>query len=250
MLFGGSVLLPRSLRLACVVALCVSAPLFAGSKEKDQKKIVDSGKFGIFVGGNRVGTESFTVEQTMSGSQTHCDLTIDQGGQKIEQRSDMTLAPNGDLLRYEWKEISPGKASSVVTPDDKFLLEHLYSGDKAKPFDRPFLMPASTVILDDFFFTHRELLAWRYIGTTCKLSDGSCNLTKTKFGGLVPHTATPIAVNIEYKGPEKITIRGQEQQLRRFDLDADGVIWSMWMDDSYKILRILVPQNQTEVLRD
>ncbi len=57
-------------------------------------------------------------------------------------------------------------------------------------------------------------------------------------------------MNIEYKGAEKINIKGTEQQLRRFDLDADGVIWSMWMDDSYKVLRILVPQNQTEVLRD
>jgi hypothetical protein len=243
-------LLSRSLRLALIVALLLSCPLFAGTKEKDQRKIVDSGKFGIFVSGNRVGTEAFSIEQTMSGSQTHCDLTIDQSGQKIEQTSDMSLAPNGDLLRYEWKELSPGKASSVVTPDNTFLLEHLYSGDKAKPFDRPFMMPASTVILDDFFFTHRELLAWRYIGTSCRQGGANCNLEKTKFGGLVPHTASPILINIQYKGPEKVTIKGAEQQLRRFDLDVDGTMWTMWMDDAYKIMRIVVPTTNTEVLRD
>ena len=212
--------------------------------------MIDSGKYGIFVSGNRVGTEVFTIEQTTTGSSTHCDLTIDQGGSKIEQRSDMQLAANGDLLRYEWKEISPGKSSSVVTPDDKFLLEHLYSGDKAKPFDRPFLMPASTVILDDFFFTHRELLAWRYIGASCKPTDAQCSMTKTKFGGLVPHTATPVLINIEYKGVEKVNIRGNDVQLRRFDLDVDGVTWNLWMDDTYKLIRILVPDNNTEVLRD
>lgn len=252
-MFGGPVQpLFRSMRFAVVVVLSLSCPLFAASKEKDpQHKIIDSGKFGIFVSGNRVGTEEFSIEQTMSGSQTHCDLTIDQSGQKIEQKSDMTLAPNGDLLRYEWKELSPGKASSVVTPDDKFLLEHLYSGDaKAKPFDRPFLMPASTVILDDFFFTHRELLAWRYIGTSCKPENGQCSMEKTKFGGLVPHTASPILINIQYKGPDKVTIKGTEQQLRRFELDIDGTIWSMWMDDAYKVVRILVPATNTEVLRD
>ena len=212
--------------------------------------MIDSGKYGIFVSGNRVGTEVFTIEQTTTDSSTHCDLTIDQGGSKIEQRSDMQLAANGDLLRYEWKEISPGKSSSVVTPDDKFLLEHLYSGDKAKPFDRPFLMPASTVILDDFFFTHRELLAWRYIGASCKPTDAQCSMTKTKFGGLVPHTATPVLINIEYKGVEKVNIRGNDVQLRRFDLDVDGVTWNLWMDDTYKLIRILVPDNNTEVLRD
>jgi hypothetical protein len=241
--------LSRSIRIACLAVLALSTlPLVAKSKE--QAKVIDSGKFGIFVSGNRVGTETFSIEQTMTGSSTHCDLAIEQGGNKIEQKSDMQLAANGDLLRYEWKEVSPGKGSAVVTPDDKFLLEHLYSGDKAKPFDRPLLLPASTVILDDFFFTHRELLAWRYIGASCKPGDGQCNMTKTKFGGLVPHTATPVLINIEYKGPEKITLKGAQVELRRFDLDVDGSQWSMWMDDSYKVQRIFIPENNTEVLRD
>lgn len=243
-------LLCRSLRIAAVLLFSASL-LFAGSKEKEPAgKIMDAGKFGIFVNGMRVGTEEFKVEQTVTGSSTHCDLTIDQGGTKIEQRSDMQMAQNGDLLRYEWKEVSPGKASSIVEPQDKFLIEHLYSGEKAKPFDRPFIMPASTVILDDFFFTHRELLAWRYIGASCKPGETNCNLKKTKFGGLVPHTAQPVEVSIEYKGPEKITIKGTEMQLSRFDLDVDGVQWSLWMDSDYKVQRIVVPDSHTEVLRD
>ncbi len=250
---GGSVqqLFPPTRFALVLVVGFASLSLFAGPKDKTPAaKVIDSGKFGIFVSGNRVGTEAFTIEQSTTGSTTHSDLTIDQGGTKIEQRSDMQLAANGDLLHYEWKEISPGKASSVVTPDDKFLLEHLYSGDKAKPFDRPLLLPASTVIIDDFFFVHRELLAWRYIGASCKPTDAQCTMTKTKFGGLVPHTATPVLINIEYKGPEKVMLKGAEVQLRRFDLDVDGAKWAMWLDDSYKLQRILVPENNTEVLRD
>lgn len=242
--------LSRSIRVALVVGLC-SLSLIAKSKEKEPSgKMIDSGKFGIFVNGQRVGTEAFNIEQTSTGSVTHCDLTIDQGSSKIEQRSDMTLASNGDLLRYEWKELSPGKGSDVVAPDDKFLLEHIYAGDKSKPFDRPFMLPGSTIILDDFFFTHRELLAWRYLGEACKPNGGQCNLPKTKFGGLVPHTGTPITIQIEYKGQEKIAFKGSEQELRRFDLDVDGVQWSMWMDDAYKVQRITSPENNTEVLRD
>jgi hypothetical protein len=249
--FGGFVSqLSRLSRIALALALCSSSlSLFAKSKEQSSK-VIDSGSFGIFVGGNRVGTETFTIDQTATGSSTHCDLKVNQGGSNVEQRSDMQLAANGDLLHYEWKEVSPGKASSVVAPDDKFLIEHLYTGDKSKPFDRPLLMPASTVVLDDFFFTHRELLAWRYIGASCKPTDTQCSMQKTKFGGLVPHTATPVLINIEYKGPEKITVKGNEVQLRRFDLDVDGVKWALWMDENYKLIRILVPENNTEVLRD
>jgi hypothetical protein len=245
---GGFVQLSsRSIGYALVLVLGIT-PLFAKSKEASKQ--IDSGKYGIFVSGNRVGTETFNIEQTATGSITHCDLTIDENGSKIEQRSDMQLTTSGDLLHYEWKELSPGKASSVVVPDDKFLLEHLYTGEKAKPFDRPFMMPASTVVLDDFFFTHRELLAWRYIGQSCKPADGQCTMPKTKYGGLVPHNATPITDSIEFKGIEKVNIKGSDRQLRRFDLEQDDVIWSMWMDDDYKVIRILVPSNNTEVLRD
>ena len=236
------------MRTAAVVVLCASS-LLAKSKEKDSK-VVDSGKFGIFVNGSRVGTEAFTIEQTATGSVTHCDLTVEQGGSKVEQKSDMQLAANGDLLRYEWKEISPGKGSTVVTPDDKFLIEHIYTGDKSKPFDRPFMLPGSTIILDDFFFTHRELLAWRYVGASCKPGEKECKMQKTKFGGLVPHTGTSVMINIEFKGIENIAVKGTPMDLRRFDLDVDGVKWSMWMDDSYKVQRLTIAENNTEVLRD
>lgn len=243
-------LLSRSLRTALVLLVCTSAMLLFAKDKDPASKVVDSGKFGIFVGGNRVGTEAFHIEQTATGSAVHCDLTIEDNGNKVEQRSDMQLAANGDLLRYEWKEISPGKASNLVTPDDKFLIEHLYSGDKAKPFDRPLLLPASTVILDDFFFTHRELLVWRYIGASCKPTDAKCDMTKTKFGGLVPHTAQSVLINIEYKGTEKVPVHGSEVELRRFNLEVDGVEWALWMDDNYKLVRIVVPENHTEVVRD
>lgn len=244
----------RSMRWVAIIVLCASpALLFAGNKEKEKgasTKVVDSGKFGIFVRGARVGTETFTIEQNATGSNTHCEVSIDQDGSRIEQKSDMQLAANGDLLHYEWKELTPGHASDVVVPDEKFLLEHIYPGDKAKPLERPLLMPSSTVILDDFFFTHRELLAWRYIGLSCKPGDSNCTMKKTNFGALVPRTASPVLAGIEYKGQEKLSIRGAEMNLFRFDLDVDGTNWSMWMDSNYKIQRFLVAANATEVVRD
>ena len=38
-----------------------------------------------------------------------------------------------------------------------------------KPAEQPFLMPSTTAILDNNFFVHREVLAWRYLG--CRLQD-------------------------------------------------------------------------------
>jgi len=243
-------LLSRSIRFSAVLVLGACSVFANAAGKEPSAKVVDSGKFGIFVNGTRVGTETFQIEQTVTGSTTHCDLQVDQAGTKIEQKSDMTLAANGDLMRYEWKELSPGKSSNVVAPENNFLIERIYNGEKAKPFERPFMLPPSTVILDDFFFTHRELLAWRFVFGSCKANEAQCNLPKTKFGGLIPHTGTPVMANIEFVGIEKIALKGVETSLRRFDLEEDGVKWSLWMDDSYKVQRLTIPANNTEVLRD
>jgi hypothetical protein len=93
-------------------------------------------------------------------------------------------------------------------------------------------------------------LLWRYVGASCKPNEAQCNMQKTKFGGLVPRTGTPVVINIEYKGPEKIALKGAQVELRRFDMDVDGVLWAIWMDDNYKVQRITVAETNTEILRD
>ena len=49
---------------------------------------------------------------------------------------------------------------------------------------------------------------------------------------------------------EKVPLHGNDVQLRRFNLEVDGVKWALWMDDNYKLVRIVVPENNTEVVRD
>jgi len=68
------------------------------------------------------------------------------------------------LVRYDW---SDGNSSLVVTPKNEFLLERITTGSSSKPAEQPFLMPNTSAILDNNFFIHREVLAWRYLATNC-----------------------------------------------------------------------------------
>ncbi len=226
----------------------------APAKDKDSNKIVDSGSFGVFVGGNRVGTETFTVEQTGTGSVTNAEIKVSDGTTTLDQRSEMRLAANGDLVKYEWQEVSPGKGTRTVEVDprspDKFLMEHMTFGDKSKPIDKPFLSPASTVILDDYFFSHRQLLLWRYFGANCKPDESSCNMTKMSFGAIAPHNGASFLVNMEYKGKEKITIRGTEVELARVNISSEDAEWSLWIDGNYRVMRMVVAGANTEIIRD
>ncbi|HWR34677.1 MAG TPA: hypothetical protein VN622_02265 [Clostridia bacterium] len=232
-------------------ALCGVTALFgADKKQRAESPVVDSGSFGIFVGGRRVATETFTIKQQPDVSIATSELKVDDGKVKATQTSRLELTPSGTLRKYEWRELSPGKSQATVEPSDQFLVERTVVNNKT--VEQPFLVPASSMVLDDYFFSHREILAWRYLGSTCKVPPGgtSCELPKSQFGIVVPRQRTAAMISIEFKGREQVNIRGQEMQLSRFNLEADGGNWAMWLDSNHKLIRIVIDSDGTEVVRD
>ena len=250
----------RKLWLAGVaVALVLAAPgMGAEKKDKPQKtgEIVDSGSFGVFVGGKRVATEKFQIEKREDGSVSSSELTVDDGNQRFSQTSQLELTSDGNLQHYSWKEQSPDKAETTVEPKDTskdaYLVETLTPSPPDKATEVPFFTPRSTAILDDNFFTHRELLLWRYLGAGCRLGLGqtSCRPPKMTFGVIIPRQGAFMTVNLEYLGREKVKVGGTERELGRFNLTGEGISWALWLDDQHKLVRILIPSENTEVVRD
>jgi len=243
----------RKLAVLLAVATVVSMPAWS-FKGADQGQLVDSGSFGIFRQGRRIGTETFTIHQRADASVVEAQLKIDDGNDKASQTSELQMASNGDLRHYEWKALSPDKAQASVDYNDQFLVEHITLTPGSKPQERAFLLPPSTVILDDFF-THREVLLWRYLATYCgaAISPQGCKLQPGKFGSFMPREQASGIVTVTYEGKDKVTFQGAQRELDRFTLQPeDGAAWTLWMESSYpfKLLRILVPAESVEVLRD
>ena len=239
--------------VAAALALATSGA-GAGKKDKPEKTgaIVDSGSFGVFVGGKRVATEKFQIEKRDDGNVSTSELTVDDGNQKASQTSELLFSSSGDLQRYSWKEQSPGKSQITVEPKDTFLMEYITPSPAEKTQELPFFLPRSTNILDDNFFAHRELLAQRYWETGCRrgLGQTGCRLPKMKFGVIIPRQGVFLMVSMEYIGKEKVKLGETERELDRFNLTADGMDWALWLDDQHKLVRILIAADNTEVLRD
>lgn len=242
----------RSFLFAFIVFFLVT-PGWAKSKEAPGQT-VDSGSFGILVNGQRVATEKFSVQQTATGSTITSELREDASSEKASQTSSMQLTAAGELVRYEWKELAPGKTQLELVPNDQFLLERVTVNPGDKPIEQPFLLPSSTVVLDNNFFVHRELLAWRYLAQNCK-PEGTkmqCTAGPISFGVVVPEDRTSMRVSLEPVGLEKVQIRGTDRQLPRFALKFEGGEWALWLDDQdhYKLVKIAIPSEKTEVVRD
>jgi hypothetical protein len=234
--------------------LSVSIVCSAGDKKPPASThIVDSGTFGIFINGRRVGTEKFEISQVGEGNVTRAELKVEDGSNKAAQKSELQLSGAGDLQHYSWNELSPGKAQETVDPNDQFLIERITASPQEKSVEQPFILPKSTAILDDYFFSHRELLAWRYLGANCSRNPAGqteCRLGKTDFGVLIPRQHVSALISMEFKGKEKVTIRGQEVELNRFNMQSDSMDWALWFDDQHRLQRVVIASDATEVLRD
>ena len=237
--------------ISLFVIVSLTATAFAGGKPAGKDStIVDQGSFGIFQNGQLVATENFTIRQFPNSSITSSDLHVENGQLgNLDQSSELTLLPNGNLSRYEWKQLAAPHNSAVVEPSDDFLTMHIVANGKAS--EQPFFLTPSTFVLDDYFFATREVLLWRYLATSCKPrpnGDG-CDLTRTRFPILIPRRRTSAEVYIEFKGYDDTPLNGRPQHLRHFVLQTDGPDWHLWLDPNQKLLRISIPDTNTEVLR-
>ena len=242
--------------VASLGLLLLPAAIAVPNKEKEKEdagQSVDSGSFGVFMNGRRVATETFSIQQDGKGSSVTSEFKSEQGLDKALQSSELQLDANGEIRKYEWKETLPEKITATVTPNDQFLSEQVSTGPGEKPLDQPFLLPASTSILDDYFLVHREILLWKYLATGCHQEKGQLKCPmheRAQFGTLNPHSRSSAPVTVEFSGKEKVTLRGTERELNRFDLKGEAGDWAFWMDDQFKLVRIVIADENTEVLRD
>jgi len=253
-----------AMRRALAVILAASLAALAGAHAADKhaadkkdkpkpeaKQTVDSGSFGIFIKGQRVATETFSIVQ-FNGASTITSQLKGMRGDADSQKSTLELSPGGDLLRYEWSQASGGFLS--VFPDNDFLKEKITPSAGAKAAEQAFLLPSTSPILDNNFFIHREVLAWKYLNGVCQAagSDTKCRQEPADFGVLVPQDRFSMSVRMELGGKEKITIRGVERELMRLNLNGEDLQWNLWVDDHdhFKLIRVAIPADDTVVDRD
>lgn len=237
-----------------VSLLLLTTLSFAGGKANSNKPVtvVDEGSFGIFQNGQRVATETFTIRQFQDSNVTSSQLHSEPGAStRLEQTSELTLLPDGTLSRYDWKQQSPGRSSASVEPGEQILVLHSTGPDGKPVADQTFILSAQTFILDDYFFSTREVLLWRYLSSSCKLRPGGdgCDLIRQRFPILIPRQRTSAQVFVEFKGYDDTPLNGRPQHLRHFVIETEGPEWHLWLDPNHKLLRISIPETNTEVLR-
>jgi hypothetical protein len=236
-------------KIAFVLAglLLLSVPSLA----KDSGNQVDSGTFGIMVNNRRMATETFSVQQQSNGNSVVTSQFKDGSGAAL-QNSELQLTPNGALLSYEWHETAPEKSSIKVVPDGEFLRQTVVAKPGEKPAETPFLIPPTSPILDNNFFVHREILAWRYLSSSCTQETAGLKCGPGEFGVLVPQGRSSSRITITPIGDEKVKVGAVEQTLLHINLKGEDGEWSLWLNtkDHYKLVKVTKTGEAVEIIRD
>ena len=253
--------------LSAILFSWMAAAGALGDKDKPplEPKVVDSGSFGLFLGGKRIGTETFKIEQKSDFSIATAELKVDDGNVHAAQNAEMRVNPNGDLRSYIWRSTTPRTEEASVEVQNQVLVEHIVP-ENQKKVDVPHMLPLSTVILDDNFFSQREVLLWRYLATGCVWKEGTGRMCgTTTFPVLVPQQHLSANATLEAAGTEKVTVKGTQRELNKVILSfgdpkqlvvmnagpaADTGQWVLWVDDQYKVVKITFTGSNFEVIRD
>jgi hypothetical protein len=259
--------------LSAVLAASISLNAADQTKEKakSSSKVADSGSFGIFMNGKRVGTETFNITETPNADQARSystassEIKFDDGHFKATQTAEMQVTAKGELRSYNWHATVPQKEESSVETKDQMLVEHIVPADQKK-LDVPHMLPLSTIILDDNFFSQREVLLWWYLANGCRRQDNALVCGTGKFVILVPRQHLSGNATLELMGPGKVMIKGVERELNKVKLDmtgpqsltwlndqsrdSDSTQWVLWVDDQYRVIKMTVAGTNVEVVRD
>jgi hypothetical protein len=57
-------------------------------------------------------------------------------------------------------------------------------------------------------------------------------------------------VGVEYSGRDSVSIHGKPRELNLFLLKSETSDWQLWLDDDYKVVRMVIPDLSTEIVRD
>ena len=88
---------------------------------------------------------------------------------------------------------------------------------------------------------------------TCKQQSGQLQCPvgqKAQFGTLNPHARSSMPVTFEVTGTEKIKIRSGELDTTKLSLKGEAGDWTIWVDQQFKVQKMAVPSDNTEIVRD
>jgi len=222
--------------------------IFAVSGHGLSQNIVDKGSFVILNKGRHIGSEEFNIS-LMDGagrivSTTNYEITHEARRLKVTLQSTLALERGLVPSAYDLVSQSGFQKQSLNVEFQLRLALCKFTLDTGEQTQAAILPPEITIV-DENIFSHWTVLLSRY---NMKAKGSQV------FTVFVPQMGTNGVgpVNVQYLGKERIKVGYKKSKAMRFKVASSNLsldIWQVWQDKTGRILKIISPKNDTEVVR-
>ena len=221
------------------------AHLSPQKKDKDAKAEVpttgltpDKGKFRILLEGRIVGNEEFEISPSGATWMARGSTTAHApGGGDVRASGQLTLAPDGAPIHYDWTAQTQKKGSGAVDFVNGTAKSAIDLGGKS-PFLQDFTFPSPRIaVLDNNLYYQYAVLAqlydWKAGG-------------KQVFPVLIPQDMTPGSISVESIGPQQVE-SAKYETLRVTSPDLEILLY---LDAGRRLMRVAVPSSKATIERE
>lgn len=205
------------------IAAAVATPAAA------QSTIIDEGSFRLSINGTAVGTESFSIRQSGTGSAA----TIVAQGRVVLDSGEQTRG----VLQVEGPALRPSAYQIEVTGAETQSIRGQAAGNRfrativssAGETMREYLAGDGAVILDDGVAHHYYFLA-------------EVPERGERVPVIIPRQSRQVVSTVTSAGTESISVAGSTVSARRLRVEPNGLTpRTVWVDSQNRVLRLEIP---------
>lgn len=228
----------RAVRSAALLAALATALAVQPRAAAAQMRLMDEGTFSLFVGGERVGREDFSIRGSAGGGAIRF---IAQGNVLLgESRVAVRLSTDsaGSPLLFTLEETRAGKLVEAVSGEAR---RDLWSGRALRPTGesaREFRVPAGSLASEATVIHHLWFLL--------RFGEGRDAMV------VHPRSFTTEQVGIEDAGPDRVSLGLREFVARKWLIRPSSGVAAReaWTDTEGRLLRVRIPEANLEAVRD
>jgi hypothetical protein len=218
------------LRVALVFSLLCGAATAAAA----QTTTLDEGTFRILIGGREVGSESFSIRQSGTGTNATINargtVTIDSAGVTEELQSALQVAGAALQPTVYNLRILHGQREEQITgrvAGGRFIAKILSTTGEEL---REYLVSNRAILIDQGITHHYYFLARRMQDTSMQIPI------------IIPRQSRQVSASVEMRGEEMVNVGNQRIAAQHLIVTPNtGNVVQLWVDNRARVLRLEIP---------
>lgn len=202
----------------------------------------EKNKFIVRVNGEPIGTEEYSITTDQKGYKVKSVASAKEPGRIKRTDQEQLLEPDFTLKRYSLMsaEIEGIRAVEANREKDKIRVRLRSPQREPQTFSIP--LAARIIVLDNMVVSHYQVLLDSFQGQP----------PAPNYGFLVPQSLTlePGGVT-QMPREQQGTFNGKEISVRKFSINAGGLIIECWAEAANnRLMRVWVPTQKVEFIRE